>query len=340
MFRAFLCLVLATLKQEQRYFPFEKWNDIEWNPELWTHNIFRVYQWFFGAPLKPRPSVSWDADFAWLPDKKKHVLRSLSLDFYTIEAFLAHWEGQFRSAFKLVPIRVQILRQVAVSPNGIQAPWGVYLSVAYDTSGIQATASTGPSISLTISGSDRMMISFPYYNTNTDGVTASTWNTSESLSKDQTTHPSFNVYGYLWHLAAPTTGTHNLTASAGASNCRLIGAHYTGSATTLDNSTQATQDNTTTITCSITTNVANTIIVAGTINNTGDPNSSSDGNVRQHNGAGFGLIDKACASAGANSVANSGTGFGATTDWGYVIASIKPPTVAVPTNPAILLLFT
>jgi len=294
--------------------------EIKWSKDSWTHNVFRCKEWLVGRPHRVTPELYFSHDNG-----------KTTFYFVTMESLIAHFEGLIRLAFrKWVPKEIRFPQ--FVSTQGMTVPSGVFMAVAYDSGGTQTTAATNPTFNFTITGSNIMLIGFAFYNTNADGVTGMTWNTSENLTKDETVHfTTGSQYGYLFHLASASTGTHALTGAAGAANMRIDGASYTGSHTSLDAHTQNTQDNTATITCSITTGAANTIIVAGTINNNGDASTSSDGNVRQHSGTGFSLVDKACASSGSNSVANSGAGFGATVDWAYVIASIKPPPVG-PTN--------
>jgi hypothetical protein len=323
-FRTFLSICVATLTQKPRYFP-----TIEWNKNCWTHNVFRAWEWLVGRRYGVRHEAS-----AMLNDDG-----TVTYQFSTLEAFIAHQETLIRKGFKKwIPELVQILQVVPVDRVSGLHPWGIMLAVTYDSGGIQTTNGLTTTISFTITGTGIMLISTPFVNSNNDAMSTVIWNTTETLTKTQTASGgTIAQYIYLYILAGASTGAHSLVGTSLVNNHRNICASYSGSATTLDTSTKATVDNTATVTCSITTGVANTIIVAGTINNSGDA-SSSNGNVRQHNGVGFSLVDKSCASSGANSVTNTGGGFGAGTDWGYTIASIQPPPDPQ-NNPAFLLNF-
>lgn len=311
--RLLLCRIVATFTGT-RYFP-----EIKWAKKCWTHNVFRAWEWLVGRKYGVRCEVS-----AYEENGRTVI------EFHTLEAVIAHVESAIRGLMpKLIPDRVYFPR--LATPQGISFQSGVFMAVAYDSGGLTATNGLSTTINFTITGSGIMLVSFPFVNSNNDAVSTVVWNTTESLSKLQTqVGTGIAQYVYLFSLAGASTGAHSLVGTSVAFNHRNQCASYSGSDTTLDTSTKAASDNTATVTCSITTGVANTFISAGVINNSGDP-STSDGNVRQHNGAGFGLVDKACASAGANSVTNSGSGFGAGTDWAYCIASIKPP-AAGPAN--------
>lgn len=312
--RVFLSRLLATFTGP-RYFP-----EIKWAERCWTHNVFRAWEWLVGRKYGVRCEVS--------ASEENGVT---ILEFHTFEAVVAHVESAVRGLMpKLIPDNVYFPR--LATPQGMTFSPGVFMAVAYDSGGNNATNGLTTTINFTITGTGIMLVSFPFVNSANDAMTSVTWNTTETLTKTQTQLGSGVAnYIYLFILAGASTGAHSLAGVSTAFNHRNQCASYSGSATTLDTSTKAAVDNTVTVTCSVTTGVANTFISAGVCNNNGDP-STSDGNVRQHNGAGFGLVDKACASSGANSVTNSGASFPATTDWAYCIASIQPPAATVSVN--------
>lgn len=301
----FLHRVMATLTGVQR-------DEVEvtWAKECWTHNIFRAWEILFGR----RHGVRCEVSASWMDGL-------VTYEFHTFESIVAHFESRVREGLKFFPVRVYFPR--LITPNGVTFPTGVYFAAAYDNSGIQTTNGTTTTITFTLTGSNLMLLSFPFVNSNVDAVTTVVWNTTETLTKQQTSHPSFSQYTYLWNLANPTSGSHNLVGTSVGASHRNIGVSYSGCNSTLDASTTSTVDNTATVTCSVTTTVPSCVIAAGTINNNGDANTS-DGNVRQHNGAGFSAVDKSVTTAGSNSVTSSGGGFGATVDWGYTIASMSP----------------
>ena len=331
--RLFLAHLIEKITGIPRYFPEIKWS----KGESLVHDIFRCKEWLIGRKQRVTPEVYFS-----------HVDGVTTLRFMTLEATLAHIDGLIRLAWrdgllrygKIIawPNFADLLGLTTVFGSPLAVPLPI-LAVAYDSGGTQTTASSSPTFNFTITGSNIMLIGGAFYNTNTDGVTGMTWNTTESLTKDQTIHASFNQYGYIFHLGGASTGTHALTGAAGAANMRIDGASYSGAASTLDTSSQGSVSTSTTATCNITTSYLNTFICALVVNHNGDANLSSDGNVRQHSGTGFSYVDKACASAGANSVSNGGTGFPAT-DWVYCISSVFPfgasPFVA--TNPSSTLL--
>jgi hypothetical protein len=267
--------ILATFTGK-RYKP-----TIEFVSGNWTHNLFRLYELIFWRRVGIRCEVTADSDGNYT--------------FHTIEARVAHFEGFVRKML------------AGIHPFPAKYPEMAWQrgAIAYLTSGIQSTASSAPAVSLTISGSDRILIFAPDYGTS-DSVTGTTWNTSENGTFLQKIQGSGVNWEYLYYLTNPTATTANAVANASGSDARLIASAYTG-ASGIDTSTTDTQTNATTFTINVTTGVANAFIVAAVANNSGDANQSSDGNVRQSAGTGRSYVDKFCASSGANSVDTTGT---------------------------------
>lgn len=108
------------------------------------------------------------------------------------------------------------------------------MAIAFDaqSSGFGSALQNIVTISHTITGSNPVLIVFPYSAKGGGGapITSVTWNTTENLS--QITSEFFvadNVYQDCWVLANPTTGTHNIVITTVATT-RLGAAcvSYTG----------------------------------------------------------------------------------------------------------------
>lgn len=321
--RHLLPRIIANITGAPRYFP-----TIEWSQTSYTHNLFRVYEYYFGRRFGGRAEVA-----AWLDSHGKQHIKCFTLEAFIhnrIEAPLRRLARRF--SFSIVPA------PRLITPTGYTfSPF--LFAIAYDNSGQQAAASSSPTVSLAVSGSDREMVFFPYNNVS-NGITGCTYNSvsASSVTSNNGFGGSFWVYAY--HLIAPATGTNNAAAASSDANARLMVISYTGvdQTTPIDTSTVGNQDNVATHTMSITTGVADALIAAGVINNNGDANTSSDGNVRTHSGVGFSSVDKLTTTAGSNSVSISGAGFPASTDWFHVIISLKPAVAAASFIPRLMFL--
>lgn len=313
--------------------PRHKVDVLVWNWHCWTQNIFRVWEMIFwraceygedGGLKTQRLELSWEP----VQIGKKEVWRVTP---HTFEAKIGQIEGQARqqldiliAKFIYLPRAIEILALAMSSGQPLAIPLALGV-VAYDNSNINATNGTTVTVTFTLTGSNLYIVGIPFINSNTDGMTNVKWNTSETLTKLQTAHAPFSQYIYIFGLINPTSGSHNLVGTSSV-NHRLIGQSYSG-VNSLDTSNTGTNDNTQTLSMTITAGVANCVLVGGACNNFGDANSSTDGNVRQHNGAGWSGVDKTLTSSGSNSVDLTGVGASSTTDWAWNTLTLAPPAV-------------
>lgn len=282
-----------------RYIP-----EIQWSSKSWTHNVFRAWELVFGRKYGIRCEVTADSDGNY--------------KFYTVEARIAHFEGLVRRML------------AGIYPFHTKYPELAWQkgAIAFDAVGHQTTASASPSATFTISGSDRILIAFPYVGPGTPSISSCTWN-SVGLTFLQTQTGNGLNQTFTYYQFAPSTGSNSLVANASSgSDARIMGASYTGvNQSALDGNGVTNQNNTTSYSPTAFTTTANNCWTVWAIeNNSGDANSITTGNVRTSSGTGRGLYDigpqTPAGSSGVTGV--TGSGFGATTDWWASVVSIAP----------------
>lgn len=302
-----LAKILASITGKQRFFPA-----IEWSDNLWTHNVFRAYELVFGRRAGIRCEVSASVD--------KGVT---TYSFHTWEAAIAHFEGVVRGLFpRRLPFRIHV--PMLATPQGLAIPASPFLfAIAYDNSGIQSTAGSTPTISLTVSGSDRLMILAP--DNGSGGTSVITGTTYNSVAATFLTGISFSggtAETRQYYLVAPATGTNNAAASGTNSDIRLIASSYTGvnQSSPIDASTTQSNASTSSFVPAITTTQANCMIVVSGENNGGTA-TASVGTMRQAAGTGRMLGDNTAPSAGSNSMTMGGVGVAS---WTASVVSLAP----------------
>lgn len=300
-----LAKVLATITGKARYFP-----ETTWSSESWTHNVFRAFEYFFARRYGIRCEVTASYD-------KGHVTYA----FHTWEAAIAHFEGWLRS-FRLVPFKVFIPR--LVMPGGMSIPASPFLfAIAYDNSGEQATSSSNPSFSLTVSGADRIIIIGP--DNGSGGTSIITGCSYNSVAATFLTGQSFaggTAQTRQYYLVAPATGTNTCAATGSNSDVRVEAASYTGvnQVTPIDAYTTQTGSGTS-FSPSITTTQNNCYLVFNGQQNQATPSAGTGTIVRQVILGSRFLGDGAAPTAGVNSLTFT---VSPSASWGGSIVSLAP----------------
>lgn len=297
---------LLALFTGKRYKP-----TIEWSSNSWTHNIFRLYELIFWRRVGVRCEVS----AYWEKGKTTY-------QFHTFEAILAHIEGVIRGLIpRTFPVKIHV--PMLATPFG-NIPVSPYLFViAYDNSGIQSTTSSNPTISLTVSGSDRCIILAP--DNGSGGTSVITGTSYNSVAGTFLTGVAFgggSAETRQYYLVAPATGTNNAAATGTNSDIRLIASSYTGvnQSSPIDASTTQENASTANFTPTITTLQDNCYIVVSGQNNGGTA-TASVGTMRQAAGTGRMLGDNSAPTTGSNSMTMGGVG---TASWGASVVSLAP----------------
>ena len=298
-----------------RYVP-----EIQWASKSWTHNVFRLYEKVFGRKYGIRCEVSayWEKG-------------RVTYEFHTIEAALAHFEARIRGLVPKFSFEKVYIPQLAFS-NGMKTPSPYLFAIAYDTSGIQSTASSTPTISLTLAGSDRLLILAPDNGSGgTSIITGTTWNTTEiGTFLTGVAFGGGNAETRQYYVNNPTSGTHNAAAAGLNSDIRLIASSYTGvnQSSPIDASTTQSNASTSSFVPAITTTQDNCYIVVSGQNNGGTA-TASVGTMRQAAGTGRMLGDNSAPTTGSNSMTMGGVG---TASWGASVVSLAPVAAAGPAN--------
>lgn len=252
-----LAQILATLTQHNRR-QVVLGRNFEWSNKSWTHNVFRVYELIF-----------------WRRDGIKAELTSYLKDgkmvyqCHSFESVFAVAETYIRNtlAFKFaIPVRVWI--PIYSNPLGLPIPASPYLfAIAFDVATTStAGTDTGKTTSHTCTGSNLVLVSHGFINTNvgysgmTYAGTAMTIVNSVFLSGTGRVEP--------WILVNPATGANNIVTSIASNFNENIGTSYSGCKQTgqPDANTTNSGSTGTTLTTSLTTIADNcwTILCAGT----------------------------------------------------------------------------
>jgi hypothetical protein len=188
-----------------------------------VHNAFRVYELIFWRKcgIRHESSVAATQEEGGQP--------VITYAFHTTEAFLAFAEGWIRGKMpKLAPVRLYI--PVLQTTTGMPVFASPYLfAIAFDGSGNARTgAGSSLNMSVTTSGSNRVLVEQNMQNNASDVVTGVTYNAVAMTQKYAASPPSA-MWIYYYTLIAPSTGANNVTISQSAST--FIGAvamSYTG----------------------------------------------------------------------------------------------------------------
>lgn len=203
--------ILAQLTGD-RYLP-----EIQWARNNWTHNFFRLYEIIFWK--KAGLTREWA-----IIDNKLHL--------FTVEARIAHIEGivrQYIRSFKVEKVPVPCLNIAGVARVNI-LPFPYLYAISRDTNNADSGAtSSSRTQTLTCSGSDRILLGFPYHDTGGLSISAFTYD-SVSMGAAVGTTTTANGSFYSYALVAPnTTAGASLSVTLGGSTYVFINAiSYTG----------------------------------------------------------------------------------------------------------------
>lgn len=185
---------------------------IEWNPNCWTHNIFRVFELLFGRKYGIRAEISLRA---W---KNQYGQKTIYAA-HSFEGACALTEQAIRQILKfkvLIPVRIWI--PVLRTPQGMPVFASPYLfAIAFDAKGRNSgilTSSVTIAGFVTASGSDlKMLGSVILNNTIATPTVTLTYNTiaaSLLVNSQESIH--------IFDLPAPATGSHDVVATSSETN--------------------------------------------------------------------------------------------------------------------------
>jgi hypothetical protein len=307
--------------------------NFEWSSDNWTHNIFRVWE-----------LIAWRKCGIRRESAVTHDGKNEYHYFFTLESLLAHFEGEIRRFFRgIIPRYEKVHIPVLTGTNGINFPvlfGGEYLfAIARDSSVSDAGVNNFATrtVTMTCSGSDRVLTAYPYNDGTTLTVSSFTYD-AVSMGTVVTEASTVNgdIRGYL--LVAPnTTAGAALTVTYNASSTYIFicAVSYTGAAQTGQPdafNSGADAASLATITVSVTT-VANNCWISGTVrhDNGGTVTGTNAFTVISNPAYGVALHDTngAITPAGATTVGSTST---ATGNMYLSAISVAPAVASGPAN--------
>lgn len=312
-----LTKLLATITHKSRYLP-----DIKWSDKSWTHNVFRVFEFFFGRKFGIRLEMS---SYCYMEDGVEYVSHVA----HTFEASCALFETWVRERMPK-PFRIYIPK--LVTPDGITIPASPFLfAIAYDASGSNTFGASPRTWTHTCTGSDGKLFITP--NSTSNQTPSSVTYNSASATQVSTIQVVANAYDMtMFYKDSPSTGANTVSVTCGSS----VGGgsfSYTGCATGIDSSAKGLDAGTTLITGTTTVVAANCwLIMTGTSGGT-NPTSGTGTTVRLQWQGGTATGDSnGTVSTGSQSLVFNTTHL--TNEGGYVIASFAPAGAAPSIIPA------
>lgn len=265
--RRIIPTIIARITGKERYLPV-----IEWSSKSWTHNVFRLYELICWRQYGIRAEASAGLKSIIVNGKTKNVI---VYEYYTFEAVCAGFEGRIRESLAKIknfdlsfqfPFRLYVYRMQPI--NGVDT--GLFgspyvFAIAYDSdSGTLANTSATATltISFTTSGSDRLIASSATANGPSYTTTGITYN-STALTKINEVRDSANALQGLWYLKNPSSGSNNLVITNSGSATAGACISFTGADQTapLDAQTTVAGATTTSYSCSVTTTVADCMLL-------------------------------------------------------------------------------
>lgn len=252
-FQKILPAIAVILTGKSRYKPV-----IEWSNNSLTHNIFRVFESLFWAPIGIKLQVTTTYD---------RKTNTITKEAHTWEGFFALTEEYIRNALSFKVKKVYLPSPVFASSNGLQLPYKQpYLfAITYDASstysGVMIPVSRTITFNQTCTGSNRHLL-LHTYQTGVALPNSASYNSVSMTNVVQNT-ASGNPISNIWSLSNPSSGTNTVSiASGGASSSHseaFIASSYTGVKQTSPVGTSgtgaSTSDNT------VTTTTANSWII-------------------------------------------------------------------------------
>lgn len=316
---------MATITRHPRY----RVQGLEFDQNLVTANIFRLWELLFGRRHGVRPEASC---FAFKDEKgRQTVVRR----FYTVEAIVVHIESLVRNLFKLPKFSFVEIPQFAFS--GMDTPLIPPIfsfAIAWDSgspnSSFSASA-TSVSYSITTSGSNRYLLIGSKV---TPAIVSVVRSGDSVVLVDHATSGSRECY--LHYVIAPVTSATNVVCTQSPTDQIGSGAtSYTGvdqNAPEATNKVSQSATSGTDATLSITTITANAW-AAGFIGTNNNYISTDAGTNVRINGYGASARNFMVDSGVVASPASTPLGVTIDTDpgntWGIILVSLKPVSAAV-----------
>lgn len=215
-FRYIIPKILELITSHPRYIP-----KIEWSNELWTHNVFRVYEAIFGLR----------SDYV-----KPYMAAGPGIQIpLCLEAQIVLTEIGIRHAlkFKWSSIRIVVNQQAMVTADGMVLPFSPYLfAVTFDAGGGGGAAGTSPRTWTHVNtGSDlSLVIGVISTGVFADNSTAASYNlvaaTKRATQGDAST--LIGTAAALWTLANPATGSNTVSVTLSTGNGTGWSVSFTG----------------------------------------------------------------------------------------------------------------
>lgn len=313
--------------------------EIKWVKKNWTHNIFRVYEMFFGRRkgIRPEAAVGFD-------DNGRQVVQ-----IFTYEAGIAHIEKSIRAWFSNLLerkwITIEVYSPQMVMTNGMTMPFPrmPYLFaiawVADLGTGNAGGISTRALTSLSLSGTNLNVATGIRTETTSKTVTVMNWDDGSGGSAEALTQlgtyadaESNNHRLSIWYKAGPNTSNSRLTVTINANDTLGMSAIYYSGVAQSSVFTTVTQGGPTTYSSQSQLNTSDTNgswQFGGSISGNGGWAFTSGGSARQILPSTGAFMDSNADIASGNT--NTLTwGGGSTTSW--ITAMMRPAVAAGPAN--------
>lgn len=208
--------------------------DFTWANNLWTNNIFRVYEMIFWRRVGIRPEISYVVEGGKSYQYAHSFEGSVALSEVAFRAFLS---SVFQFRLKMPRIYVPVLRistglPILTSPYLFAVAFDATSYYEDDTGNVHPTAPTTGNATQTITGSNILfLIGWDINSVNGHTTLTAVWNTSESLAQVSTEQTFGTNNGVqMWGKTGASTGTHTslITASLSGHLSRFRGISYSG----------------------------------------------------------------------------------------------------------------
>lgn len=198
---------------------------IEWARDNWTHNVFRVFELLFGRKLELRREMAVVHD-------GQNVYRF----FFTWEAAIAHAEACVRSflkSWKLEKVYFAVPSLVPAGMPGFRQYSGYVFAIARTDFEIDngASGSATRTVTMTASGSDRVLTAFPYNDNASLTVSSKTYDSVDLGTVVGSTSTANGTFRSYLLVAPSTTSNANLSITYSSTSYLFFNAVlYSGGA--------------------------------------------------------------------------------------------------------------
>lgn len=299
----------------------------EWSKKSWTHNVFRVYELFFGR----RAGIRFEGG-------KVNINGKNVFYFKTWEALIAHTEGMICEFFARKLCRFSIVKvpDIALVGGDSMQLLPFRFAIAFGSfTGPELATSNQYSFSFTTSGTNRFLWVYGAGPGGSTNWSSGTYNSIAITFLDGPQVPGDRT-GDCWYQVGPTTGTNTVFVQSSSNQGACNAAYYTGVAQTssINTSTTNTSTSVSSLTTSVTTTVANCwLLQTGWANPGGSSVAAGTGATLREVDVGAILFDSnGGVSSGSNSMTLSSTS--GNINWAITMAAMAPVATAVVVNPA------